>query len=59
MVLGTVTGVNWNASDKPITRIMTSKISLDSYIDAGVLVSIELVNELALVHAYGKPASEA
>jgi predicted RNA-binding Zn ribbon-like protein len=47
------------ASDKPTTRIMISKISLDSYIDAGVLVSIDLVNELALAHAYGKPAAEA
>jgi predicted RNA-binding Zn ribbon-like protein len=33
---------------------MTSQIYLDSYIDAGVLVSIELVNELATSHAYGR-----
>ena len=34
---------------------MTSQVQLDSYADAGVTTSVELVNELALGGAYGKP----
>lgn len=34
---------------------MTSQVQLDSYVDAGVLSSVELVNELALTRAYGRP----
>jgi hypothetical protein len=34
--------------------MVTSQVELDSYTDAGVLVSVELVNALALQHAHGR-----
>lgn len=36
---------------------MTGQVNLDGYIDAGVIASVEFVNELAVKHARGKPAS--
>lgn len=36
---------------------MTGQINLDRYRDAGVFAALELVNGLAISHAYGRPVS--
>lgn len=38
---------------------MTGQVDFDSYDDAGVIVAADLVNELALDHAFGRPAPPA
>ena len=38
---------------------MTSQVELDSYADAGVLLSVNLVNALALHHAHGRALTTA
>lgn len=53
-----MTGVESFTSDDDSDSDVTGQVELDSYVDAGVLTSVDLVNGLAIGFAHGRPVPQ-